>query len=78
MEKRSDRVKLKYCRTNQMSEDINVTIGKNRNRRHRDLIESLSDQEKLRGDWYNVGQDINKAIKVYDLNYSTRDNEKYR
>lgn len=71
-------MKLKYCRTNHMSEDINGTIGKNRNRRHRELIESLCDQEKLRGDWYNVGQDINKAIKVYDLNYSTRDNEKYR
>lgn len=60
----------------QMSGDINGTIGKNRNRRHRDLVESKYYQDELRSDWYNVGQDINKSIEAYDLNYRTRDEEK--
>lgn len=59
----------------QISGDISGVIGKNRNRRHRDLVESKCDQEKLRSDWYNVGQDINKAMKEYDLSHNIREEE---
>lgn len=49
-----------------ISGDLNANIGKNKNRYHRDFIDSKIDSEELSNDWHKLGDDLNKAMNKYD------------